>query len=337
MVHVVHSPGAPIVPRSGKQRVVMTVLAACLMLHGQRALAAPTDREHEAGVHFDRGVELYREGSLDAALVEFERAYEIVPNFRLLFNLGQIQAERHDYTAALRFFEQYLKDGGEEIPESRRAETQSEIERLRARVAYLWVESNVAGATLSVNGVSRGTLPLRDRIGINPGLCELRLEKPGFVPAEKQLKVAGGELPRVQMSLTPVPVSGSASGADMEAGMVAGPGPNYLPFWITSATAVAFGGATLGLGLAARNAHRELDSELNRFPGDQGAIDDARGQLKLYSALSATTGAIGLLALGVAIYLVAAPPHARARAGQLARGKFRILPGSHSLSVQADF
>ena len=38
----------------------------------------------EAGARFDRGVQLYRERSFEAALAEFLRAYEVAPNFAVL-------------------------------------------------------------------------------------------------------------------------------------------------------------------------------------------------------------------------------------------------------------
>src|SRR5690606_15305964 len=57
---------------------VMTSLTWSQPSHAQEATQAA------AAEHFERGIELYREGSLDAALVEFERAYESVPDYRVL-------------------------------------------------------------------------------------------------------------------------------------------------------------------------------------------------------------------------------------------------------------
>jgi len=99
----------------------------------------------EARERFQRGVALYREGSFDAALAEFRRAYEIAPNYRILYNLAQVQVERHDSVAALSLFGQYLQQGGSELDAERRAQVERDMQSLRGRVVDLTVECNVAG------------------------------------------------------------------------------------------------------------------------------------------------------------------------------------------------
>src|SRR5512147_2127853 len=84
----------------------------------------------EASQRFQRGVKLYRDRSFDAALVEFNRAYELAPDYRVLYNIGQVQVERGDAVAAVKAFRQYLKDGGDSIAATRSADLQTEITRL---------------------------------------------------------------------------------------------------------------------------------------------------------------------------------------------------------------
>src|SRR5687767_10373630 len=52
-------------------------------------------RIRRAQSHFRRGVDLYEERNYDGALAEFSRAHELVPNYRVLYNLAQTQVERH--------------------------------------------------------------------------------------------------------------------------------------------------------------------------------------------------------------------------------------------------
>jgi Tfp pilus assembly protein PilF len=54
------------------------------------AVAAPDDAAEAAKQHFNRGVASYRDGDFDAALAEFEKAYETRPDYRVLYNLGQV-------------------------------------------------------------------------------------------------------------------------------------------------------------------------------------------------------------------------------------------------------
>jgi len=155
----------------------------------------------EAERRFEQGLTLYREGALDAALVEFERAYEFVSDFRILYNIAIIQAEQHDYVRAIQTYERYLEDAGTELNESRRDEVVRELETLSGRVAQLSVESDVVGAELFVNESSIGSLPLTGPVLINPGTCQIRLEKPGYRTARQVVKVAVGEHPRVTLPM----------------------------------------------------------------------------------------------------------------------------------------
>src|SRR5262245_31514318 len=97
----------------------------------------------EAQTRFKRALELYEEGNLDGARAELRRAYETSPNFKVLYNLAQVEFELHDYPAALASFEQYLSLGGDKVAEPRRAQVQKDIEKLRARVATVKISVNV--------------------------------------------------------------------------------------------------------------------------------------------------------------------------------------------------
>ncbi|RYE85226.1 MAG: hypothetical protein EOO75_17190, partial [Myxococcales bacterium] len=86
------------------------------------AHAAPNEAQEEGRQRFKRGVEFFKEGDYNAALVEFRRAYEVAPSYRILYNLGQTSYELQDYAGALTAFTRYLKEGGAEVDAARRAE-----------------------------------------------------------------------------------------------------------------------------------------------------------------------------------------------------------------------
>src|SRR5262245_57032431 len=63
--------------------------------------------QDEAKLHYDRGIQLYNEGAYELALIEFQRAYQLFPNYKILFNIGQVSAQLGNYagaTQALRKF-----------------------------------------------------------------------------------------------------------------------------------------------------------------------------------------------------------------------------------------
>lgn len=268
-----------------------------------------------AAEHFERGLDLYREGTLDAALVEFERAYEAVPDFRVLYNLGQIQSQRGEYVESIDYFERYLRTGGESVPAARRTEVERYLATLNGRVAKLWVESNIEGAELFVNGKLVGQLPLERPVPINSGVCEVRIVKQGYETRTHQLKAAGGEQPRLSLPLTSIVPTGAVS-TDLLGERTSSPPsvemkPNYTPFWISAAATVALGGAAGAFGYLAFDAKDKMDDELDRFPANRDVVEQLSSDTQQYALLGDIFGAAAVVAAGSAVYFLVSPPKSR--------------------------
>jgi len=56
----------------------------------------------EASTRFKRGLQLFDEGDYALALVEFERAYQLAPNYRALYNIGLVNVQLGRYAEATR-------------------------------------------------------------------------------------------------------------------------------------------------------------------------------------------------------------------------------------------
>ena len=79
---------------------------------GRHRLLAPAPRVDavaQAGAHYARGVKLYEEDDFRAALIEFSRAYELAPNWAVLYNLGQAHYQLREYAIAMRTLERYVQ------------------------------------------------------------------------------------------------------------------------------------------------------------------------------------------------------------------------------------
>jgi tetratricopeptide (TPR) repeat protein len=261
----------------------------------------------QARQRFQRGAELYKEGSFDAALAEFTRAYQLVPNYRVLYNIAQVQIERHDYAAALQLFQDYLRQGAADVAAERREQVEREITSLKGRVAELSVSSNVEGAELSVDGVLVGKLPLKSPVLVSSGVRRLTLKKPGYPPSERTISVVGGDKPEVELRLdAPRPTLESSTALDMDAPAREEHRPGLKPaVWISLGATGVFAGTALTFGLLARQSNHDLDKELDRFPAQPSRIDDVRSRLKLYAGLTdgfaAAAGVSALLAVYFAV------------------------------------
>lgn len=275
---------------------------------------AQSGDEAAAAEHFEKGVALYRDGNLDAALVHFERAYELVPNYLLLYNIGQVQAERGEFVLATQSFEQYLAEGADQIDPERRSRVEAELQKLRTRVAQLAIELNVDDAEIFVDGRLAGKSPLKRPISVNAGQRVIRVEKPGYLPVTKTVKVAGEERPRVQLELEPAQPLAPARAEPATETSTSGaaeptePTYNYTPFWISGAVAGVLGGAAATFGVLSHSANQDLDAEYNRFPTDRDEVSDLQGDVKTYAAVSDGASAGALVAAVFAVYFLVSPP-----------------------------
>jgi len=300
--------------------------------------AAPTasaSATAEARERFQRGVALYREGSYDAALAEFKRAYEIAPNYRILYNLAQVQVERHDSVAALTLFGQYLQQGGSELDPERRAQVERDMQSLRSRVADLTIESNVTGAQLSIDGVDSGTLPLAGPVQVNSGVRQITLSKPGYQSASRSLTIAGAQPLKLALTLQPLdsrapasPAAGvSGAGANDAPQPAAHSGGLSTPFWVSAIATGVFAGTATTFGIITLNRNQKLDDELDRYPTDPAAVDDARQSVKTSALLTDVFTGASIAAAAATVYFALtssgsseAPPAKAARQERLQLG-----------------
>jgi len=151
--------------------------------------APPAPDTSEARRHFEQGRTLFDSGNFDAALPEFERAYELMGDraerYILLFNLGQCHERLFRYDAALEFYRRYMEEGGPQAQD--RAMVDGTIRALEGLLATIRVRSNAPGAEVWVDDRRVGTSPGDLRIPGGRHLVELRA--PGFLPSRQEVQI----------------------------------------------------------------------------------------------------------------------------------------------------
>jgi hypothetical protein len=155
--------------------------------------AEPGAAVAQARQHFSRGVRLYEEDDFRAALIEFERAYELAPNWAVLYNVGQSHYQLRDYVRALSTLERYVREGGNQIAKDRRAQVEREVEELRGRVARVTVTSNVAGTEIAIDDARVDRTPLRRPVLVGAGRHKVTGSRGGYVAATRIVDIAGGD------------------------------------------------------------------------------------------------------------------------------------------------
>jgi len=153
--------------------------------------------------HFDRGVEYVQDGDLKAALIEFKRAYAYSPNYRVLYNLGQVSNELREYIDAQNYYRRYLTDGASDIDTARRRDVEATIAKLSSRIARIMLSSNIEGAELFVDDVPVGRSPLSEPVRVSAGARLVTAAVPGRPPISRSIEAAGGDTLTVQLDFPP--------------------------------------------------------------------------------------------------------------------------------------
>ena len=275
------------------------------------------DSTEKARASFYEGVELYKEGSLEAALAEFQKAYQISPTYRVLYNIAQVYFELHDYVNSYVNLKDYVQQGGEEIPAPRRAQVEDLSRKLKKRIAYLDIVCTVNDADIRVDDISVGKSPLTSAVLVNAGPRKISAVKPGYPVAARIITMAGAERSTVRMELTP-PIDVGArrlSTAPIATPAVSKPAPSTLSEaeprtrssrkWLIISLSVA-GGCAVATGISGWQmfaAKSDFDSAVAKTPYSKPAADSARSRAMTYQYLTYGFGAAALISGGTALYL----------------------------------
>jgi hypothetical protein len=172
------------------------------------APAGPVSEENrkEAAERFKRGVQLQADGNLDAAVIEFERAYELAPAYQVLFNIAVVYRDKNDRASALRAFERFLSEGGAKVDAKRRKEVEGEIAKLRDVVATVTIKSNVDGAEVILDDMPLGKTPLKQPILVNVGRHKIEASKEGYRSDSQLFALAGRDERTITLNLKEIKV-----------------------------------------------------------------------------------------------------------------------------------
>lgn len=285
-------------------RIVLTAslllpagISASSVAHAQATAPSPTSQatKDEAQDRFKRGIQLYEEESFPAALVEFRRAYELVPAFQVLYNVARTCYQVRDYVCALRTFDRYLADGGTNVEPRRRDEVEREMASMRRRVVTLNVKST-KGATILVDGVAKGDFPLTAPLLVNEGRRQLRATLAGHEAVEKMVDLVGGETTTVDLVVADSSAGVAGGGTGTGAPIASTTSRSNLPVWLWGATGVLAVGAGV-TGVVALAASSDA-SDIRGSGGKLADYDSSESRMRTFSVV---TDVLALAAVGVGV------------------------------------
>lgn len=301
------------------KRPIATIVAGLLLLLTSTAMAAgAVDNANvieKARASFHKGVQLYNEGSLEAALAEFRKAYQLSPNYRLLYNIAQTDFDLHDYVGSFKALKEYVQGAGNSISVDRRAEVNELFQKLKERIAHLDIDCNMDGADIRVDDISVGVSPLSFVVMVNAGPRRITAVKAGYAVAARMVTAVGTETLKVAINIAaasqPQGEGGLGQGTDDAATappfIQNEPRPKAPPRVALITTTAVAGGcalATAVFGILALQAKQDFDRALNTASSTRDNIDSARTRMKAYANLADGFGAATLVSGGIAVYLL---------------------------------
>ncbi len=195
-----------------KRSVLLTLT---LMTFAVTAAAAPPTIREElpqaARMSWDSARALFGVENWAAAATEYQHAYDLSHNARVLFNVAACEKNQKHYLKALLALKKELSEGGSKLPMSEVNEVRGALSTLEPLISTIAVTSNEDGATLTIdNEAQQGVTPFAQPLPIEVGPHALKLSKPGFADATTNVTVAGGTVAQAKLELQPLERKGHA-------------------------------------------------------------------------------------------------------------------------------
>jgi hypothetical protein len=218
-------------------RTLPLLLASLLTAGAAFAQAKPIDVRAElpepARRAWDAAKQLAGANDYKGALVEFQRAYDLSHDPRVLYNVGVTEKLLTHYARAVDAWEKELTEGTGKLTPGEVQELKGAIAIVQQFVTLLDVTANEPDATLFIDDYPVGKTPFTAPVRIDVGKRTLKLTKEGFADATQTLDVASNQHASVAFKIEPlnktavvsVTVGGAPSATVFVDGKDVGPAP----------------------------------------------------------------------------------------------------------------
>jgi hypothetical protein len=183
--------------------IFAAVLAALAIATPARADVTTAARESVDLI--ERGLDLRERGKDAEALPLFEQAFALDPSPRACAQLAlakQALGRWVDAEAGLvRVLEGSVDAPADPWVTQHRAILEKALATVRGQLGWLEVETNVAGAAVSIDGARMGSTPLAEAMRVPAGVVSLEVRAPGYAPSVRLVRVAAGEHARESLEL----------------------------------------------------------------------------------------------------------------------------------------
>lgn len=302
-----------------------------------------TSVKQEAARRFEHAIKLYEDADYALALAEFERVYELVPDYRVLYNIGQVSIQMGRYARAFRTLKEYVARGGSELTPDRAAAVQADLTLLSGKIARVSLQVEQAGAQLSIDGVTVGRSPLAEPLVVDVGEHRVQVELAGYVTQSQSLTLAGGDRREVTFTLQPTPAATPVAAPTAVSSEKARAAPALAPkassnrgTWLGVgwATTGALAAGAIVSGALGASAAEDL-KDLRSTPGTtRAALDQAESRASTRLLIADVLGGAALAAGAVTLYVQLSGSSHEKPSNQAASSQWRLLLGPSNVALR---
>ena len=300
--------------------------------------------KQEAARRFEHAIKLYEDADYALALAEFERVYELVPDYRVLYNIGQVSIQMGRYARAFRTLKEYVARGGAELAPDRAAAVQADLTLLSGKVARVSLQVEQAGAQLSIDGVAVGRSPLAEPLVVDVGEHRVQVELAGYVAQNQSLTLAGGDRREVAFTLQPTasvapavtptplqPVKPRAAPAPLAPKTSSNRGTWIGVGWATTGALAAGALVSGALGASAAGDLKDLRGTAGT---SRQALEQAQSRASTRLLLADVLGGAALAAGAVTLYVQLSGSSHEKPPTQAAASQWRLLLGPSNVALR---
>jgi hypothetical protein len=259
------------------------------------ALAEPSNEAVKmARKRFQEGVAAVDAGNYEAARVAFQQAYALKPHPSVLRNLGQAELKTGRYLEAARHLSTFVRETTYGTAPERDAAAKSLVQAEK-QVGRVFVQVDVPGAEITIDGELAGRSPVTDPFYAEPGERLIRIQKEGYEAYEKTQLIEAGRTMQLKIVLEAGPVPTLAASVTRYTGALAtetdaaadgvGPPPpgiakpsesagtgRTVALVTTGGVALVAAGVWIGFALHGAALQREADDMNARVGGSSGCL-----------------------------------------------------------------
>ena len=187
-------------PPSRSLRLLLGLVVAVYGLSNSSARAAGNEEDRL----IREGVESRRKNNDTEALESFKKAYELGHSPRAVAQMGLAEIALGRWVEAAGHLEEALAHAADPWVAKHLSTLNESYGLVRKRVGELDVIGSPARATVAVEGVVVGNLPLAKPLRVRSGECRFVVSAPGYESIARTVDVAAGQLTRETVNLSKV-------------------------------------------------------------------------------------------------------------------------------------